>query len=1090
MQKICKLTCSKATLAALLLGLLLTMLFALPAEAVAYSEYLIESTNAGEIQTKFAGLAEVSEENNVITITLTNDVNGCIKFKEEENVFAKSFIIDLNGHTIDGGGSAVSYGGAIWCRDISFSDEKNTLTITGSGSIKYGRAEDSWGTHQLIAASNNTTKVYIAPKNDNEYFSAVVKNAGEDSIYNYFAGGAQNTRTIYSNVKNSAYYKYDELIITQGTNVHSISFNTDGGTALADIKVLVDAPIAAFDEPTRNGYIFKGWAEDIPEQMPDSDLTFTAQWEVAPYKDYVISTNSVGEIQAVFGDLAVVSQAGAGEPIVIKLEKDIKGRIKFATNDRLDNDFILDLGGKTIEAGDRKEAILCEHFGLNKTLTLTGNGKLIRGGSADIIRGIRDITIAPDRDNNCNSFTAILSDGTKERDVFGDRYDTYTEAYSEVKTFHPDYVDIGFYDELTITQGNAATVTLVNSYGSENAQIEKLIGEPIGSLPEIEVPSGVIFIGWDPAIPELMPENDITLTAKLVENRPYIITFKNGYDDTIIKQIEQRYGTAIEAPADPTREGYTFAGWDTEIPATMPATDMTITALWRENSGEGDASEPLIDITVSTTPQSVTFTGLEQEFEIISEQTTRGFSVKYKQDGEEVTPINVGTYDVVISRAEDATYSAYNQTINGGLIITKADYVLTSIQYPQASRVSVGSKLSASALSPANVKVAGNVIGTFAWVTPNEVLNEKGTFNKEVKFTITDTQNYNEQTVTFTIPVQVYRESYSGGGGGYYTPSDTVTSTTQNSDGSVTETTVDKTTGTTTTVTTKPDGAKVTVEEKKDGSVTTIEETTIGKVTTDTDGKGNIKSEVELNFDRATDINLPIRDYSDIAKLTVTYEDGTKVDIIDFKKTADGIKINVADDCSVAFNKVVPHNFTDLASDHWATKDIDYISSTGLMRGMTATNFEPNVTLTRGMLVTILYRLENEPAVNTNMGFIDVDLAQYYVKAVAWAKANGIVNGVSEDRFAPDSQITREQMAAIMCNYAEHKGYDISVGENTNILSYDDFSNISEYAIASMQYAAGSGLFKGRTPSTINPQDTATRAETAAILHRFVENNR
>ncbi|MBR6756526.1 MAG: S-layer homology domain-containing protein, partial [Peptococcaceae bacterium] len=90
----------------------------------------------------------------------------------------------------------------------------------------------------------------------------------------------------------------------------------------------------------------------------------------------------------------------------------------------------------------------------------------------------------------------------------------------------------------------------------------------------------------------------------------------------------------------------------------------------------------------------------------------------------------------------------------------------------------------------------------------------------------------------------------------------------------------------------------------------------------------------------------------------------------------------------------------------------------------------------------------------------------------------------------PDSQITREQMAAIMCNYAEHKGYDISVGENTNILSYDDFSNISEYAITSMQYAAGSGLFKGRTPSTINPQDTATRAETAAILHRFVENNR
>jgi len=626
------------------------------------------------------------------------------------------------------------------------------------------------------------------------------------------------------------------------------------------------------------------------------------------------------------------------------------------------------------------------------------------------------------------------------------------------------------------TDGGSAIEPIVASAG-------KSINAPADPTKE-----GYTFTGWSSAIPETMPAQNMTITAQWAVNQ-YTITFDTD-GGSEIADITQDYGTAITAPKDPTKDGFIFDGWDQEIPETMPAQNMTIKASWKDNSGEGDASESLIDIIVSTSPQSVTFNGSKQEFDIISEPPTGGFSVKYKQGGEEVTPINVGTYDVVISRAEDATYSAYNATVADGLIITKADYDFTSSPYPQASRVSVGSKLSASVLSPANVKVAGNVIGTFAWVTPNEVLNEKGTFNKEVKFTITDTQNYNEQTVTFTIPVQVYRESYSGGGGDYYTPSDTVTSTTQNSDGSVTETTVDKTTGTTTTVTTKPDGAKVTVEEKKDGSVTTIEETTIGKVTTDTDGKGNIKSEVELKFDRATDINLPIRDYSDIAKLTVTYEDGTKVDIIDFKKTADGIKINVADDCSVAFNKVVPHNFTDLASDHWATKDIDYISSTGLMRGMTATNFEPNVTLTRGMLVTILYRLENEPAVNTNMGFIDVDLAQYYAKAVAWAKANGIVNGVSEDRFAPDSQITREQMAAIMCNYAEHKGYDISVGENTNILSYDDFSNISEYAIASMQYAAGSGLFKGRTPSTINPQDTATRAETAAILHRFVENNR
>ncbi|MBR6756814.1 MAG: InlB B-repeat-containing protein, partial [Peptococcaceae bacterium] len=505
---------------------------------------------------------------------------------------------------------------------------------------------------------------------------------------------------------------------------------------------------------------------------------------------------------------------------------------------------------------------------------------------------------------------------------------------------------------------------------------------------------GYTFVGWDKQFPLTMPAENRIFNAQWIINQ-YTITFDTD-GGSEIAAITQDYDTAITAPSNPTKEGYTFAGWDPEIPTKMPAEDMTVTAQWDAiqytitfDTDGGTSVAPImaeegapITAPAAPTKEGYTFDGWDteipttmpaQNMEITAQWTINQYTIIFNTDGGSViAPI---TQD-------------YGTAITAPAAPTKEGY-------------------------------------TFAGWSP----------------AIPATMPAQNMTIT-----ALWREN-SGGGDDYYTPSDTVTSTTQNSDGSVTETTVDKTTGTTTTVTTKPDGAKVTVEEKKDGSVTTIEETTIGKVTTDIDGKGNIKSEVELNFDRATDINLPIRDYSDIAKLTVTYEDGTKVDIIDFKKTADGIKINIADDCSVAFNKVVPHNFTDLASDHWATKDIDYISSTGLMRGMTATNFEPNVTLTRGMLVTILYRLENEPAVNTNMGFIDVDLAQYYAKAVAWAKANGIVNGVSEDRFAPDSQITREQMAAIMCNYAEHKGYDISVGENTNILSYDDFSNISEYAI-------------------------------------------
>ena len=160
------------------------------------------------------------------------------------------------------------------------------------------------------------------------------------------------------------------------------------------------------------------------------------------------------------------------------------------------------------------------------------------------------------------------------------------------------------------------------------------------------------------------------------------------------------------------------------------------------------------------------------------------------------------------------------------------------------------------------------------------------------------------------------------------------------------------------------------------------------------------------------------------------------------------------------------------------------------MNGTTATTFAPSENLTRAMLIAILYRAEGEPAVNKSIPFSDVAVNAYYANAVIWAQQNGIVNGVTENEFAPNSNITREQIAAIMFRYAKYKGYDVSVGESTNILSYTDAESISEYAIFAMQWACGSGLVKGKTEISINPQDNAKRAEIAAILQRFLEANK
>ncbi|MBE6951924.1 MAG: hypothetical protein E7452_00005, partial [Ruminococcaceae bacterium] len=183
--------------------------------------------------------------------------------------------------------------------------------------------------------------------------------------------------------------------------------------------------------------------------------------------------------------------------------------------------------------------------------------------------------------------------------------------------------------------------------------------------------------------------------------------------------------------------------------------------------------------------------------------------------------------------------------------------------------------------------------------------------------------------------------------------------------------------------------------------------------------------------------------------------------------------------------------FTDLDTEAWYHEATDYALTNGLMGGYGNGYFGPNDALSRGMLVQILYNLEGKPAVGGEMPFTDVAEGKYYVDAIMWAQQNNIVGGYGNGLFGPDDSITREQLATIMWRYAKYKGYDVSVGENTNILSYDDAFDVAEWAIPAMQWACGSGMIQGIADgSTMNlaPQGNATRAQAAAILQRYVEN--
>lgn len=180
-------------------------------------------------------------------------------------------------------------------------------------------------------------------------------------------------------------------------------------------------------------------------------------------------------------------------------------------------------------------------------------------------------------------------------------------------------------------------------------------------------------------------------------------------------------------------------------------------------------------------------------------------------------------------------------------------------------------------------------------------------------------------------------------------------------------------------------------------------------------------------------------------------------------------------------------SFDDINETDWFYENVKYVVENKLMNGVSDTEFAPNNTLTRAMLVTVLYRNAGEPEVTEAASFADVDADSWYAKAVVWAEANGIVNGVSDTEFAPNANITREQIATIMYRYAQYNGDDVTAV--ADIEAYADAANVSDYAVDAMKYAVGSGLINGKTETTLNPQDNATRAEIATILKRFIEAN-
>lgn len=178
-------------------------------------------------------------------------------------------------------------------------------------------------------------------------------------------------------------------------------------------------------------------------------------------------------------------------------------------------------------------------------------------------------------------------------------------------------------------------------------------------------------------------------------------------------------------------------------------------------------------------------------------------------------------------------------------------------------------------------------------------------------------------------------------------------------------------------------------------------------------------------------------------------------------------------------------NFTDVSSSDWFFKGVEYVVDKGIMSGVSENQFDPSGKLTRAMLVQMLYNMESRPACDAENAFIDVPVGQWYTDAVIWANDAKIVSGMGEGLFAPNMEITREQMVAMLYNYAKYKGYDVTA--SADLSTFADNASVSAWAQPAMQWAVAEGYISGMGDNQLAPQGTATRAEIASVIMRFME---
>ncbi|WP_130863397.1 S-layer homology domain-containing protein [Bacilliculturomica massiliensis] len=349
--------------------------------------------------------------------------------------------------------------------------------------------------------------------------------------------------------------------------------------------------------------------------------------------------------------------------------------------------------------------------------------------------------------------------------------------------------------------------------------------------------------------------------------------------------------------------------------------------------------------------------------------------------------------------------------------------------------------------------------------------------------------------------------TYTGGGGGGSGSggSSTTTSTVKNPDGSTTTTVTDKVTGAVTETTKAKDGTQTVVETKKDGSKketvtapdgTKTETATTAKgdmtytqqrpdgtrISADSPSSGGAAARVDLpgNGTEQVTVSFPVLAGTVVLRVL---PDGTEEPVA-YSLVEDGtVYVRLEGDAELRVE--TRGGLFDDMSGHWAEEYADFTGARELFHGTAPRTFAPELPMTRAMLTTVLCHMDGDPDAGA-APFRDVETGAWYAEGAAWAAEKGVAAGTGGGLFEGDRSITRQELAVMLWNYARSEGLDVSVGEDTNILSYADVDRAEEWAIPALQWACGAGVMRGGPDGTLDPAGMATRAQAAAMLKQFV----